>query len=93
LRDRDKQYHGKHKDVINERLRKWRKNHPEKKSAGNLISHHPEIFPLNNECEFCGLTENLEHGHIDYDYPELYLTVCPRCNFWMDIGKGVEVCK
>jgi len=75
----------KHKDEHNEQNRKWRRTYPEKKHAGNIISKHPEMFPLADECEFCGCIDKLEHGHIDYDYPELYLTVCHRCNHWMDI--------
>ena len=76
------------RERCNERNREWRKKHPEKKRAGNLISHNSEKYPLAECCAFCGTTEKLEHGHIDYDYPELYLTVCHRCNCWMDIGKG-----
>lgn len=29
----------------------------------------------------------LEHGHIDYNYPEIYLTVCHECNYWMQVTK------
>lgn len=74
-------------EYYNEYNRRWRKNNPEKKRAGNLISKHIEKYPLADSCEFCGTRERLEHGHIDYDYPELYLTVCHRCNCWMDKGK------
>ena len=78
----------KFKDACNAQNRKWRKIHPEKKFAGNIISNHSEKFPLDIECELCGVTDKLEHGHIDYDYPELYLTVCHRCNYWMNMGRG-----
>jgi hypothetical protein len=48
-------------------------------------------FPLQSVCAFCGVTEHLEHGHIDYDYPELYLTVCHRCNTWMSMDYVSEL--
>jgi len=68
--------------------RNWRLKYPERKRAQSLLQRHPDKYPLENECEFCGRTERLEHGHIDYDYPELYLTVCHQCNMWME--QGVE---
>ena len=83
--DSSRNYRKDHKDLRNKANRKWRKIHIKKKRAGNMISRNLEKYPLNDECEFCGDTEKLEHGHIDYAYPELYLTVCHRCNYWMDI--------
>lgn len=64
--------------------REWRSKYPEKNRAKKLLQRHPDKYPLGKECEFCGKSEKLEHGHIDYDYPELYLTVCHQCNAWMD---------
>lgn len=80
-----------------ERQRRWRQahpnfrqkyeeNNPEKVKAWKLVGRQP----LGHVCEFCGTIENLEHGHIDYVFPRLYLTVCRRCNIWMDRDK-VEV--
>ena len=87
--ERGRRRRERHKDACNEINRKWREKYPEKQRAGALISGHPELFPLNDECDFCGSWEKLEHGHIDYEYPDLYLTVCHRCNMWMEIGKAV----
>ena len=51
------------------------------------------LYPLADKCELCPendkRTENLQHGHIDYDYPKIYLTVCGSCNIWMDKPIGV----
>lgn len=64
--------------------RKHRLRYPEKIKARNFVNNHN--LPLGSECEFCGRTEKLEHGHIDYDYPEIYLTVCHECNQNMEIS-------
>ena len=61
-----------------------------KRKAQALLFNNPEKYPLKARCEFCGSHRNLEHGHIDYDYPELYLTVCHTCNYWMDNPIGVD---
>lgn len=50
----------------------------------------PQKHPLGSECIFYGKTENLEHGHIDYNHPEIHLTVCHQCNIWMDKPTGVD---
>ena len=52
--------------------------------ARRRMNMSPHLYPLKSNCEFCGSTLNLEHGHIDYDYPTIYLTVCASCNKWMD---------
>jgi hypothetical protein len=70
-------------DHHRESERKWAQNHPERVKAESLL-RNLEKYPLRSECEFCGSTRNLEHGHVDYDYPELYLTVCHGCNCYME---------
>jgi hypothetical protein len=70
--------------------RKFMQKHPERVKAKNLMAHNPDKYPLDDACTFCGDTAGLEHGHIDYDYPELYLTVCRKCNIWMDNGRKME---
>ena len=81
------EYARTHRDARNESGRRWRKNNLEKKRVGNLITNHPKRYPLDDECAFCGATEKLEHGHMDYeDEGYNYITVCRRCNYWMDIG-------
>ena len=61
-----------------------RKNRAKKKIRG-LITRYPELYPLGDRCIFCGRTDNLEHGHLDYDYDgQNYLTVCHQCNTYMD---------
>lgn len=52
------------------------------------IRLHPEDYPLDDKCIFCGRTERLEHGHLDYeDQGYNYITVCHQCNRWMDLVK------
>lgn len=65
--------------------REWRKDNPNKQRIYNYIQYHPERYPLDSECAFCGRTEKLEHGHLDYEDDGFnYLTVCHQCNIWMD---------
>ena len=78
--DTVKAYRAKH----NQNVRLWKQNNPEKRKAQSLMSNNPTKFPLDSQCEFCSGTEKLEHGHIDYELPEIYLTVCHQCNVWMD---------
>lgn len=63
---------------------KYAQKHPLKIKARNLITNNLNKYPLDDKCVFCGETDKLEHGHIDYSYPDLYLTVCHLCNIWMD---------
>lgn len=79
-----REWHKNHRAERYESVKKWREKNRHKMKAHKLIARHPERYPLADECEFCGATENLEHGHIDYAYPEIYLTVCCACNHWMD---------
>lgn len=63
--------------------KRHRKRYPQKIRARNFVNRHD--CPLDDECIFCGATTNLEHGHIDYDYPALYITVCHPCNQNMEV--------
>ena len=59
----------------------YERNRDEKKrNAKNRLNGSLHLYPLDDKCVFCDRTENLEHGHIDYNYPRLYLTVCHQCN-------------
>lgn len=80
-----KGYHKKHFAKQYESNKRWRLNNPKKVQAEHLLNNNPKKYPLDNECEFCGDTDNLEHGHVDYAYPEIYLTVCHGCNLSMDV--------
>lgn len=69
--------------------KRYRNKYPNKIIAQQIIRNGD--FPLGSECAFCGVTENLEHGHLDYDYPEIYLTVCHPCNTWMSLEHVSEL--
>ena len=66
------------------------KNRDKKKVRARRRLQRIYLYPLGNKCEFCDETKNLQHGHIDYDYPKIYLTVCGSCNIWMDKPIGVD---
>lgn len=87
-RQRRRAHYAKNKARGRELSYKWKENNPEKVRAHNLMYRNPKKYPLAESCEFCGSTEYLQHGHIDYDYPEIYLTVCAKCNWWM--GKSTR---
>lgn len=91
--DYTKEYRKKHPEIIKpiraRAQRKWRKNNPHKQRVFNLVYKYPNRYPLNDKCVFCGATEKLEHGHLDYeDDGRNYLTVCHMCNCWMDKAIG-----
>lgn len=81
-----KRWRAKNPEKHPEYQRRYAKKNPEKIKAQNLMNNNGKKFPLGSECEFCGATKKLEHGHIDYDYPEIYLTVCHKCNLWMGVA-------
>lgn len=86
-----RKYRGEHREYSLEYGRKanhkWKRNNPEKISVYNRIQYRPELYPLDKECIFCGATEGLEHGHLDYNDEGLnYITVCSSCNKWMNIS-------
>jgi len=72
--------------------RKQRMEDPEFREKDNqrqrfyqYIQMHPDLFPLDDKCIFCGRTQRLEHGHLDYENEgHNYVTVCHQCNGWME---------
>ena len=71
--------------ITSEYNRKYCLKYPEKTRIRSQVNRYPDLYPLANECVFCGRTENLQHGHLDYeDGGYNYVTVCPQCNCWMD---------
>lgn len=82
-----KEFRDANRDKISEEQKIRRQEHPEKVRVYGRIQRHPRIYPLDSHCAFCGSVEALEHGHLDYeDDGHNYLTVCHRCNIWMEIG-------
>ena len=74
-----------HRIRITKRQRVRRQEYPEKIRVYGIIQRHSEEYPLAHHCEFCGSTEHMEHGHLDYkDDGHNYLTVCHQCNLWME---------
>ena len=61
---------------VHERHMLYNKNNPEKIKADRVATH----IPLGNECQFggCHSTKNLEHAHLDYDFPLETVTFCRR---------------
>jgi hypothetical protein len=79
-----KQWTKEHPKKLYEYNKKNRKNHPEIYRIYGLIHLHPEDYPLDDKCIFCGEPTKLEHGHLDYeDSGNNYVTVCHKCNYWM----------
>lgn len=88
---RHRKWRERNKEKLNQYFRNWKKDNPKKYKAHYYISNNKHKFPLNKECELCPeddiKTENLERHHPDYDYPEIYVTVCDKCHQWIH---GVE---
>ena len=67
--------------------RKWQNEHREyynkRSRTENYVYYHKDELPLAKECELCPdddkRTDKLQRHHPDYDYPTIYVTVCPQC--------------
>ena len=80
-----KEWNKKHPEEHAKRQKRHREKYPERMKVYSLMHSHPDKYPLDNACIFCGATENLEHGHLDYEDEGCnYLTVCHLCNMWME---------
>lgn len=64
----------------------WRKYYQRNRKKVLARDISKREVPLGNRCEICGSTENLERHHIDYDKPELVVTLCRECH--MKIHRG-----
>ena len=81
-----KEYQKKYPEGHRKSVRNWQRDNPEKHRIHRRIYKHPELYPLEDECEFCGATENLEHAHYDYeDEGRNYVTACHQCNRNMEL--------
>lgn len=79
------QYRQTHRVERAQVVREWREKNPEKYRIHTIIMHHPEEYPIDAQCVFCGATSNLEHAHLDYeDNGHNYVTACHGCNMWME---------
>jgi len=80
-----KEYYQRHKERINSKKKEYLNRNPEKRRAHNFVLYHK--LPLTSECELCPDDEkqiNLQRHHPNYDYPEIYVTVCPPCHHYAD---------
>ena len=74
-------------DRANEYGRKWFRNNKKKQRVYSRIKYRPEEYPLDDYCFYCGKTEKLEHGHVDYENDgHNYVTVCRSCNKLMTVN-------
>ena len=87
VREIDRRHYQRHP----EKRAEWHKAHPEKQRESNrkYIERNPQkrnawikaqYIPLDNKCEECGSTEDLEHHHPDYSKPLEVLTLCRSCH-------------
>jgi len=78
-------YYYKHKK---ERMQYQRDYRTDKKKLAvhGIRKHNPELQPLASNCLFCGGSDNLVRHHPDYDVPEMYVTCCRQCHWWVRNG-------
>ena len=60
---------------------RWRANNKDKIKTMNYANR--KNLPMLDSCEFCGSSGTLHKHHPDYDYPEIYVTGCPKCHHWI----------
>jgi hypothetical protein len=86
----NQQYHKKNKERIRKQQhdtqQKWHEDHREyynmRSRAQQYCLRHN--LPMEKECELCPeddkITIDLERHHPDYNYPEIFVTVCGQCH-------------
>ena len=82
-KERAKEWRKRHRKEEADKARKWRKLNPEKRKANRFIHIHAKKYPLLPKCELCSRKKNLVHYHPDYEYKEIYVTVCASCHKWI----------
>ena len=66
---------------------KWHEDNREyynmRSRAQQYCLRHKDECPLEKECELCPednkRTDKLQRHHPDYNYPTIFVTVCPQC--------------
>lgn len=94
IRERKHLYAIKNHDKIRLQSKKFRANNPAQIKAERVIAHGnrrgKNLYPLAPFCELCPddekRTEKLEHAHLDYEYPTIYVTACRDCHAFADFG-------
>jgi hypothetical protein len=72
-----KHYYPEHREARIEYGRKRDQLHPKIRKA----QRKAEQLPLAESCELCDSTEHrLERHHLDYDNPEIFVTLCTPCH-------------
>lgn len=76
----NRKYMKNHLEKVRKIKRLWNINNLQKKKADNANRY----LSLGLECELCpdddARTNDLEHHHLDYDYPKITITVCRECH-------------
>jgi len=80
-------YRKRHPERIKEKDRKYNLNNVEKLKVGYFVRNRKHLFPLASECELCpdndAETTDLLRHHPDYEFPEIYVTVCRSCHWYV----------
>lgn len=84
VRDMMRKYRNKNREKLRAKQLVFAHDNPEKIKAHNLSRN----LPLASKCELCPddnkRIENLQRHHPDYNYPKLFITVCPSCHYSAD---------
>lgn len=70
----------KEKERIRNRKR-W-KTQPTRR-AKTYVKKKGQKIPIHKQCEFCPSTGHLERHHPDYNYPDIFVTVCSECHWYV----------
>lgn len=94
IRQKKKRYSEENPEKVKLQRERYRKKYPLQIKAQNIITRGmrrgKNDFPLAPFCELCPdddkRTEKLEHAHLDYEYPTIYITACRECHAFADWG-------
>lgn len=83
-------WYKKHRKQIQKYLRKYQREHYRGEYYNPKVRHARYLaqkLEIGTSCELCPDNDkrrmNLERHHPDYDYPEIFVTVCSECHSWI----------
>ena len=76
---------------------KFKEKHPDLAKKQFRAHNISAKLPMKDYCELCPEDDNkgreLSRHHFDYDYPEIFLTICYECHTWTRIQDNINKTK
>jgi hypothetical protein len=101
IRKLHREWRKNNREKVREQWRKGRikfiENNPELAKKQYIARKIAEKIPMKSYCELCPEEDNqgrkLSRHHLDYDYPEIFMTICYECHTWTRIINSLSFSK